>query len=265
MIILGVILYEVRPVFFLKRKEHMLIHNDFLFSLYFGDKRESFAPKLFYDIPTNQELLAQHQFKTVRQLMKPKSLIVLNQTHSVDGFFIEKQEDLIKFAPYVRDGDYLITRLSKIALGMATADCLPLVIFDPINKVIAVIHAGWRGSVNKIAQKALAHMTRVSGTQPESVKIFFGPCAKNCCYEIQEDCLRILDDQGFGNQVVIARHDAYFFDLPLYNKLLLEEVGVPASAFHMSYNACTICDENFCSYRRDRENAARQMTVVALK
>ena len=161
--------------------------------------------------------------------------------------------------PYGRTGDYLITSVPQVGLAIATADCLPIIIYDPVQQVVAAIHAGWRGSVAGIAKKVITTMQTTFGSQPADLHIFFGPSAGVCCYAVDEQFVRELPEPG---PYIVYRDGKIFFDNLLYNQLALEHCGV--RNFVHQYWRCTICSPDFCSYRRDGKAAKRQMTIVTL-
>lgn len=244
----------------------MILHNDPLFYLSFGDQRNSFAPKQFYAIKSSDELLKQKQFFTTKKALNLTHLAVLKQTHSAAGFSLQTEHDISILQPYQHDGDYLITNLPQVGLGVATADCLPIIFFDSQNNTIAIAHAGWAGSVQNIAIKTIEHMQRDFGTQLEYLRIFFGPSAKVCCYEVKEDFMEKLENFSYAKRIIQKRGNKLYFDLPLLNRLQLEALGVQKQAFKANYNLCTICSiPAFCSFRRDGADSKRQMTIVALK
>ena len=241
----------------------MLIHTGPMFTVYFGDAQDGIKPEDFYCVPDSKQLLSHKPFERLKKLMGIESLVFLHQTHSADGYVVMPDE-LDTFKPFALEGDYLLTG-AKIGLGVMTADCLPIVMHDNVNNVAMVIHAGWRGSMQKIAVKALEHMQKVFNTDPLALRIIFGPSAKACCYEVQPDFMTHLDAFEFGNYVVRRQGEQLFFDLPLFNRMQLEACGIRKEAFCMEYNLCTICHDAFYSYRRQKEQAGRQMTVISLK
>jgi YfiH family protein len=164
---------------------------------------------------------------------------------------------------FSNDGDYLITALPKIGLGVATADCLPIVIYDNFNQIIANVHAGWRGTVERVVVVAVEQMISFYGSELRNLQFFFGPSAKACCYEVKEDMMSYLEKFSYSADIIQKHDDRYTLDVPLLNRLQLEELGVKEDALHMNYNACTMCNPLFCSYRR-LKNTERQMTVVVL-
>jgi uncharacterized protein, YfiH family len=229
----------------------MLLHQDHLFSIFFGDKRTA--------ITAGQCSIDNMQLAAPTKFLHLQHLAILKQTHSTDGLLITEPT----IVPYAHEGDYLITQLKQVGLAVITADCLPILLFDPITQTIAAIHAGWRGSVDDIATQALKHMQRACHVNAASVQVFFGPSAKTCCYEVSEDFAVKYATQETG-ACAIKRHNQWYFDVPLYNKIKLMHAGVPATAFHTTYNICTICNPAFCSYRRDMQSAQRQVTIIAL-
>ena len=108
-------------------------------------------------------------------------------------------------------------------------------------------------------------MKRAFNTDFQHVQLFFGPSAQVCCYVVGSDFISHLERYAFADQTLQQHGAHWYFDLPRFNQLQLESIGIAKEAFHDNYNCCTICDKNFCSYRRDRASAGRQMTVVCLK
>lgn len=239
----------------------MLLHSSPLFNIYFGGQRDNIFPP----ITATQPLLEQSPFMHLKKSMHLEQLIFLHQTHSSHGLTITSAEQAEHIAPFSIEGDYLITCVPQVGLGVLTADCLPLILYDHFHHVIALVHAGWRGAIDGIALKVLERMQAGFQTKAEHVRIFFGPCAKVCCYQVTEDFLPHLDQYSFNNQVVHRHGKEFYFDLALFNRLLLEDAGVKKDAFQVQYNLCTIEDQAFFSHRRQAKSAGRQMTVVALK
>jgi YfiH family protein len=135
---------------------------------------------------------------------------------------------------------------------------------DAIRNVIAIVHAGWRGAVNQIAIKAFDTLKQHFNAQEQGMRVFIGPSARACCYKVDEPFLEAVQKHLYADKALVQRNGEWFFDLPLFNKLQLEAVGIPRESFRMQYNTCTICSPHFFSYRRQKEKAGRQLTVVSL-
>lgn len=243
----------------------MLIHNSPLFHIFFGDARTQFNPKELYGMKMNKTLLITEPFDTMHKSMHLEHLIFVHQTHGTDGIAINSIEQAQDLAPFSVDCDYSVTNVPHVGLAVATADCLSIVLYDKLHHAVSVVHAGWRGTLKGIAVDAVKRMQSTYGSRPEDIMVFFGPSAKACCYTVGQEILEALESFSFNDQVLHTQETGTYFDVPLFNKLLLEESGIKKDAFHVHYNICTICNEGFCSYRKDNSSPYRQMTVVALK
>ena len=242
----------------------MILHNDPLLYIYFGDERTCLKRELLMSDCSQEELWHHDQCARLKKALHIDSLIFLKQTHSAQGFLVrdDVMEDLLA---HKAEGDFLITQRERTGLGVYTADCLPIVFYDTYNRAVGICHAGWPGSINSIALKTVERMQKDFSTDLDHVRIFFGPSAKVCCYEVSPEFESNLDPFDYKEKVLHRYGEQIFFDLPLFNKLQLVEFGVKKEAFHCTYNLCTICNASFCSNRRDKESMKRQLTVVALK
>lgn len=241
----------------------MIIHNDPLLSIYFGDARTACDRSfLMSDIDQNA-LCAQESIAQLKKMLRLDELVLLKQIHSTKGIAVS-DEKITEILASKSEGDYLVTQRPSTGLGVYTADCLPIIFYDTCNRAVGIAHAGWVGSVAHVAIETLKLMQETYGTELEYVRIFFGPSARACCYQVTEEFRQHIEPQ-FQEHVLIPHFEELYFDLPLYNKLKLEAYGVQKESFHCQYNICTICHESFCSNRRDRESLLRQLTVVALK
>lgn len=241
----------------------MNIYKNSSFTLVFGGVDERCDPSL-YRAYTSAQLQQHFPFIALQKKLPIYESIFLHQVHGTSGLVVDDLVNVASFPSFVIDGDYLITHRNRIALGAITADCLPIVFYDSDNDVIALAHAGWRGSVAGIAQKVLEEMRREYATDPTHVMVFFGPSAKACCYRVDEKFIEPLRGSPWFNQIIQLRNNGYFFDVPLYNELVLLDHGICASAINRDYNDCTICDSRYCSYRREPKNPFRNVTAVML-
>ncbi len=109
-------------------------------------------------------------------------IVLLNQTHSDKFYYIDKKSKLNnkRF-----DGDALITNKSNTPIGVLTADCAPILLFDKKNKVVAVIHAGWKGAYKEIVKKVIKFMTK-KGSSTGNIIAVIGPCISLKSYEVKQ-------------------------------------------------------------------------------
>lgn len=238
----------------------MILHKAPLFHVYFGDSRDCLMPDWYQNLP-DTPIEPLEPFASAKNLMRLDSLFFLRQVHGTAGMALSKSSVLPSFKS---DGDYLITNAPRIGLGIMTADCLPIIIHDRVRNVVGIAHAGWRGSVQNIAGVMLRNMESEYGTEIENIKVFFGACAKMCCYVVDEAFLsNITKFEGY-EATIQQRDDGLYFDLPGFNRIQLESLGIKKEAINIEYNACTICSERYCSVRRQKGAACRQMTIVSL-
>ena len=111
-----------------------------------------------------------------------KNLVLLNQVHSSNFFVIKKNYNFkIKFK-----GDALITNLKRIPIGVLTADCVPILIYDKDKKIISAIHAGWRGAYKGIVEKVVRFLIS-NGSNPANLIVTIGPSINQKNYEVKTD------------------------------------------------------------------------------
>ncbi len=242
----------------------MIVHSDPLFTIYFGDKREQFDLQYVLKLQTSS-ILYEYPFKRLIKSMRLDNLIFLRQIHGTDGLLITSKTQAASIMPFMCEGDFLVTNVLHVGLGVATADCIPIIIFDKMKHVVGIVHVGWRGSVAGVVIKAVEQMQKQFQVQLKNLRIFMGPSAKGCCYLVGQNVLNELERYSYYEDVIHRIQGKIYVDLPLFNCLLLEEYGIKKEAFHLTYSLCTICDQSFCSYRRNGSIPWRQISVVALK
>ena len=234
-------------------------------SWYFGDAHDGFFSA------TNQTSALQTCYNSLIKKLPIQSIILLQQTHGTTGHIVDQQ--FLQSTPHLYGayGDFLITQCSNIAIGVLTADCVPLVIVDSSKKIVAVIHAGWRGSLAHIASNVINILTNHYHSSKETLDIYIGPCAGVCCYQVQPDFIT-NNSQDTLLPTCIIEHpmkehnqlkniSTLFFDIVLYNKKVLMQNGIPQEHIQTNNHCCTICNQQYHSYRRDA-TIKRQITLA---
>lgn len=173
----------------------------------------------------------------------------LEQIHSDKIIFANKYGNKGK-------ADGLITHIdNNLILCIMTADCFPIFIHDTQTGFFSLVHAGWRGVVSKIHQKALSEIKRL-GVRLENVVISIGPSIKKCCFEVKDDTIKKFDDQ-----YVIRKENKLYINL-LQN--ILDDfiaLGVPIK--NISFDKiCTFDNNKCCSFRRDGSKAGRMFSLM---
>lgn len=150
-------------------------------------------------------------------------------------------------------------------LGAFAADCLPLLFADPVANLCGAAHAGWRGTVAKVAVNVVRRMQSL-GSSPGDVLVAIGPSIGPCCFEVGDEVV-VEFERGFGQQrsLVVDGPNKSHIDLRVATRVQLEAVGVRAA--HIDDRPpCTMCSpRRFFSYRRDGSGAGTHMGFIGLR
>ena len=150
--------------------------------------------------------------------------------------------------------DALVENTPGTAIAVKTADCIPILLVDPKLRVVAAVHAGWRGTAARIAENALATMRGRFGTDPAGVEAAIGPGIGECCYEVGPE---VAEQFGRTGRVRL--------DLASISRTQLEAAGLDPGRIYVS-GLCTMCNaDEFHSFRRDREEAGRMYSFIGLR
>lgn|SRR5208283_2526188 len=156
--------------------------------------------------------------------------------------------------------DGLVTNEFGVFIVISVADCVPIFLFDPVTRMVAGIHAGWRGTSSGIVKNGIVLMKDKFGTDPKNLIAFVGPAAGKCCYEAGEEVAGMFD-RAF---VVKTESGKWKVDLKNANRQQLEAEGVLSTNIEV-HEGCTIHEsEKFHSYRRDGEASGRMMGVIGI-
>ncbi|MBR5724167.1 MAG: laccase domain-containing protein [Bacteroidales bacterium] len=194
------------------------------------------------------------------------------QAHQVHGFRVAvvDRPDITRDA--LGDYDALVTGVPGCAVGVHTADCVPILIYNPVRRVVAAVHSGWKGTVQRISQKVLFVMKQEFGSRPEELRVAIGPAIGPDSFQVGEEVVQFFKEQGFPLEEIwhfrpgrsgIPMADGHHIDLFKANRWLLEEAGVPASAI----SVCGIdsyTDPSFFSARREGLSCGRTISCIRL-
>lgn len=159
----------------------------------------------------------------------------------------------------ISNTDAFVTNERNLPLAIFTADCLSIFFFDPVNKAIGIAHAGWKGTRGEVALKTIKLMQREYKTSVSDIVVGFGPAIRNCCYEVGEEFA------DYFRKELVRKEGRYFLDIVGANKRQLLGVGVKKENINDS-GICTSCKHmDFFSYRKEKENAGRMISVIMLR
>ncbi|MBE9502982.1 MAG: peptidoglycan editing factor PgeF [Proteobacteria bacterium] len=173
-----------------------------------------------------------------------------------------------------RQFDAAISKSHSIPLSILTADCLPLLIYDPQKKAIGAVHAGWRGTSCGIAEKTIKEMGRVFDCRAEDMVVAMGPSIGPCCYEVDKTVLDAFSQRGdkgleewskASELCLKDKEKSWHFNLSEANRVQLLRLGIKENNISAT-SYCTCCTEElFFSYRRDGDKTGRLGAIIMLK
>lgn len=163
------------------------------------------------------------------------------------------------------EADAMITQETNIFLTIRTADCLPILCVDPVMRLVAAVHAGWRGTLAKVTEVCIESFKQ-KGSDPQNICVAMGPGIGVEKFEVSQGVASLFESRmGLRKGECVWLQDAPHLDLTRINERLCLEAGVPLSNI-WSANECTFQNEkHFFSYRRDGKNTGRQLGFVGWK
>lgn len=198
-------------------------------------------------------------------------LIFPEQTHGnavavVDEKLLSMPRHEQQAALYGKDA--LVTDIPGIALAVATADCVPVLLYDPDTRAIAAIHAGWRGTVAKIVSATVATLTRRYGTDPARLYAAIAPCIGVASYEVGDEVVVRFTEAGFDDTSIMQRNAATgkaHIDLAAANTDLLLQCGVELSHIEVCGIDTFAASDTFYSVRALGATTGRFLTGIAMR
>jgi len=188
-------------------------------------------------------------------------LLTLRQIHGAEVLIYEQHTRALTYPlPY----DAVITDKKRVALGIWTADCLPILMIDRSKKVIAAVHAGWQGIWRGVIERTARTMIEAFESSPKDILAGIGPGIGPCCYEVGTDVKSLFQDSHEGaHQFMQEREGRTYLDLRGAAQLELSQVGIPPENIE-TIPLCTACRKDlFFSYRRDKK-PGRQLSYIML-
>lgn len=182
-------------------------------------------------------------------------IATLKQIHSAKSFVASEIHGC------VGEGDALITAQPGQMIAVRTADCLPILMAAPRERVVAAVHAGWRGTAQNIAGRTAERLGSGLGVVLDELEVAMGPGIGPCCYEVGPEVLEEFRDL----MPETPRGGKGTLDLAEANRRQLVAAGVPASGIHLGA-PCTSCAiEEFFSYRRRPEERGRMVSAIGIR
>lgn len=179
--------------------------------------------------------------------IKTENLVLSQQTHTNNVITVSKKDCLTGVTkPSFCDVDGLVTNQSGVALVTQYADCTPLLFCDPVKKVIATSHAGWRGTVKLIGEVTVQKMVNEFGCKPQDIIAAIGPCINQCCYEVDQPVYREFIKIPFlkSEDILTEKPNGrYMLNLVEANRQILVHSGILPENIDCS-DICTCCNSD---------------------
>lgn len=223
----------------------------------------------------HEECIARNM-QSLKNLLNVSQVVMPHQVHGTEVFQLKHPAPWEEMADDLEGVDALITDVKGVCIGVSTADCIPILLYDEAHHAAAAIHAGWRGTVKRIAEETVQSMRDAFGTQPELLRAVIGPGISLASFEVGDEVYDQFRIAGFPMDKIARRYPAklppfggteggfkWHLDLPLCNRLQLEAVGV--SQIEMS-GICTYQQSDaYFSARKLGVNSGRILTGIVLR
>lgn len=209
-------------------------------------------------------------FSTERNDTLPYPVIQAHQTHTTKVAVIDRPDVTRKELEGI---DAMVTDVPGVAIGVRTADCIPVLLYDPVHRVVAAVHAGWRGTVSDIVATAIHVMMQRYDTFPFDLVAQIGPGIGPDSFQVGEEVVNAFADAGFpmplihtyrGHRVEGFMDGGHHIDLWAANRWLLERTGVPSASIHVAGICTYISNDRFFSARREGIRCPRIISSIKL-
>ena len=234
--------------------------GEFNINRYCGDSEEA--------IRQNRSLLCRHLGISDDRLIMPHQVHLTEMT-IVDKAFLRLSDE--ERLARLEGVDALMTDVAGVCIGVSTADCIPVLLYDKAHQAVCAIHAGWRGTVQRIVEKAVAKMTTVYGTSPADLVAQIGPGIHIDSFEVGDEVYEAFAHDGFNMETISRKYPSsdkmgkkWHIDLPECNRQQLFSAGIPASQIAVSPICTFLQSDRFFSARRLTINSGRIFTGIAV-
>ncbi len=222
-------------------------YGEFNINRYCGDSLEA--------ISSNRALLCQLLGIDDDRLLMP------HQVHETEIVAVDEMSK----ESQLEGVDALMTNIRGLCIGVSTADCIPVLLYDKMHRAVSAIHAGWRGTVKRIAEKAVAQMTAVYGSRPADMIAQIGPGIHVESFEVGDEVYEAFTTAGFTMETISRRYDEkWHIDLPECNRQQLLSTGIPNAQITVSPICTYQHPDLYFSARRLTINSGRIFTGIVM-
>jgi|WetSurMetagenome_2_1015567.scaffolds.fasta_scaffold348282_1 polyphenol oxidase len=218
-----------------------------------GDNKPPYYFNLSYRVGDNSDRVNRNRKLFFEKLgINENRVSFQKQTHST-------KSNIVTEPAFYEDSDALYTNARNNFLAVSIADCIPVFLYEPEKKVVAAIHSGWKGTLNKITTITIEKLISEFSFNPDKTLAFIGPGISVENFEVGKDIAELFEEN-----VKIEKSGKYFIDLKKHNFLQLVESGLRLENIEVS-DFCTFKEKDlFHSYRRDKDKSGRMLGVIGL-
>lgn len=243
-------------------KDYKIIDEKYLISTYLSDIGVTNIMSLKpIDIKGDEDYFVKELPKVLEHIgLDYGSINVTRQVHSNNIVYVNGNGD--GGVNFYDETDGLIGEKTDV-LVIKSADCLPVIVYDSVNKRIAAVHSGWKGTANSIVKEAITKMVGL-GSSAADLKVYVGPHIQKISFEVMDDVKNVFE-KNFKYKDIIFKKDEkhYLIDLGKVVKLDAISMGVKEENIYIS-SLDTVTDERFHSYRRDKKDYGLMYTMVCI-
>lgn len=240
------------------------------------------------DVSSTQYKLATKSYKNICKAIgsKYRNVVKPKQFHTNNVKIVKSKINVL--APdfnlkKYKHTDGLITNKKKVVLSTTNADCILFLLFDPVKKVIANIHSGWKGTLQIIVVQAINKMIEEFGSEPKDIICCICPSIRKCHFEVSQDVKEMFqkefaDLEGTTyidenknkttiklNDIIEPRNQKWNIDTVLINKIIMQNMGLLPENI-IDSGICSLCNSNLIhSYRNEKESFGLETALIELK
>jgi len=216
---------------------------------------------LAYHVNDHKETVYKNHLYFSEQLNYPlKRLVHMDQVHGDNIVVIDENSNLND----IPQCDAIMTNIKNTPLMVMVADCIPILIYDPVQDVIAAVHAGRAGTFSNILAKTLKMMQKTYASDYQDILVVLGPSMHQCCYEVGSEINKEAKRDGY-KYAIKTENKHYYLGLEEIVRQQLKTLNIPKE--HVEFSPyCTVCNTNlFYSYRAENSICGRFCGVLMLK
>lgn len=214
---------------------------------------ETGSLNLSFTVPDKPENVMENRRRIADSFsISPEKLVFPQQTHTNNVGIVTKENYLNQLA----DTDAVITNETGICIAVMSADCVPILLFDPVKKVVAAVHAGWRGTVARIVSRAVVVMKNHYGSNPADLIAGIGPSICSEVYEVGEEVVNAVENTFTDTEKILnpGKPGKAFLNLWEANKADLLSTGIKAENIEIAGKCTFLNSDLFFSARKSKES-----------